>query len=568
MTNFYTEERQFYLDRLDLETIVRDLEANFQGEEPHHLRSYEEALTWYRMVLLNAGDICANFIAPRAADVDEKGPTHHNGAVEYAPETKENMQVLAEAGYMGGTLPRKYGGLNLPVTIFNVIVEMVSQADASLMNLFGLQDIAVTIDKFGSTAQKERILPKFCRGEVTGSMALTEPDAGSDLQSVQLKAIEKDGQWYLEGVKRFITNGCGDVSLVLARSEPGSQGGRGLSMFLYESYRDNNLTIRRIEDKLGIHGSPTCELQFNMARAELVGKRKFGLIKYVMSLMNGARLAVSAQALGIAQAAYQEALAYAREREQFGHKIVHFPAVYQMLNQMRAELESSRLLLYDTARYVDLQDMYERKMDRGENVRSVYKATKALAEFLTPLSKFVTTEMANKVAYDALQIHGGCGYMRDFPIERIYRDARITNIYEGTTQLQVVAALAGIKSDVFAEKWQAFRELQMNRKQSEKQKICAYMDQYYQLIAKVKAVNSKPFFDYVGNYLVELVSILYRLTLFLPVAEAHPSKDEVFTFYQQTAQVRMTYLINIITQLADNYGDQIEHLKKPFLDTN
>ncbi len=565
MTNYYTKERQFYLNLFDLETIVRDLEGDFENKQPSQLHSYEEALTWYQMVLQNAGDICAGFIAPRAADVDEKGPRYQDGEVIYAPETQENMQVLAEAGYMGATLPREYGGLNLPVTILNVIVEMVSQADASLMNLFGLQDIAVTINKFGSAAQKERVLPQFCRGEVTGSMALTEPDAGSDLQSVQLKAIEKDGQWYLDGVKRFITNGCGDVSLVLARSEPGSKGGRGLSMFLYEQKRDDNLTIRRIEDKLGIHGSPTCELQFNMARAELVGKRKLGLIKYVMSLMNGARLAVSAQALGIAQAAYREALTYAREREQFGQKIVHFPAVYQMLNRMRVKLETSRLLLYNTAYYVDLQDMYERKLGRGENVRAAFKATKALAEFLTPLSKFVTTEMANKVAYDALQIHGGCGYMKDFPIERIYRDARITNIYEGTTQLQVVAALPGIKSDVLADHWTEFKTLKVKSKQREKQIILDYIEQYNQLIKKVKAVGSKEFFDYVGNYLVELISVLYQLKLFLAVAEAHPSKEEIFNFYLHESQARINYLIKIIQQLADNYGDQIVNLKKPLI---
>ncbi|MGC9364599.1 MAG: acyl-CoA dehydrogenase family protein, partial [Fidelibacterota bacterium] len=306
MENYYTANRKFYLDNIDLQEIVRKLENEFQDQGPEALRSYAEARAWYDMVLKNAGDICANFIVPRAAAVDEQGPTYRDGLVSWAPETQENMKVLSDAGYLGGTLPRRYGGLNLPVTVNTMIVEMVSQADASLMNLFGLQDIAVTINKFGDEAQKARVLPKFCTGEVSGSMALTEPDAGSDLQAVSLRAIEKDGQWYLDGVKRFITNGCGEVSLVLARSEEGSKGGRGLSLFLYERYRDDNLVVRRIENKHGIHGSPTCELQFNMAKAELVGKRKFGLIKYVMSLMNGARLAVAAQALGIAQAAHEE----------------------------------------------------------------------------------------------------------------------------------------------------------------------------------------------------------------------------------------------------------------------
>jgi len=316
---------------------------------------------------------------------------------------------------MGGTLPRKYGGLNLPVTINNIIVEMVSQADASLMNLFGLQDIAVTLYKFGNEEQKNRVLPKFCSGEVSGSMALTEPDAGSDLQAVTLKAIEKDGKWYLDGVKRFITNGSGEVSLVLARSEEGSKGGRGLSMFLYERYNDNKMIVRRIENKHGIHGSPTCELQFNMAQAELVGKRKYGLIKYVMSLMNGARLAVSAQALGIAQAAYDEALKYAKERDQFGTQIIDFPAVYQMLLNMKAEIETSRILLYETSKAVDFEDMYERKLQKGDKTaKKEGKYWTTLANYLTPLSKFTITEMGNKVCYDA----GAC-FCKMFEVQKL-----------------------------------------------------------------------------------------------------------------------------------------------------
>jgi 3-(methylthio)propanoyl-CoA dehydrogenase len=436
MSGFYNENKKFYLSQVDIKEIVHDLENNFKGDDNNAPESYEEAMEWYQLALENAGDICEEFIAPRAEHVDEKGASYCGGVVKWAPETYENMQTLAKAGYMGGTLPRKYGGLNMPVTVNNIIVEMVSQADASLMNLVGLQDIAVTLYKFGNEEQKNRVLPKFCSGEVSGSMALTEPDAGSDLQAVMLKAIEKDGKWYLDGVKRFITNGNGDVSLVLARSEEGTKDGRGLSMFLYERYRDDNMIIRRIEDKHGIHGSPTCELQFNMGECELVGKRRFGLIKYVMSLMNGARLAVSAQAMGIAQSAYDEAVKYANEREQFGKAIVHFPAVYQMLIDMKAEIETTRLLLYHTSLSVDYMDMYERKAEHGESVRDKLKSWTAKADFLTPLTKFTATEMANKVAYDAVQIHGGCGFMKDFKVERLSRDARITNIYEGTTQLR------------------------------------------------------------------------------------------------------------------------------------
>jgi len=565
--NYYNKSREFYLNNIDLSDIVEHLENNYENEGPDALHSYEEAQKWYEMVLKNAGDISANFIEPRAEEVDEQGCRLENGDVEWADKTKENMEVLAEAGYMGGTLDRKYGGLNLPITINNIIVEMVSQADASLMNLFGLQDIAVTISKFGSQEQKDRVLPKFCKGEVSGAMALTEPDAGSDLQAVQLKAFKENGQWYLDGVKRFITNGCGDVSLVLARSEEGTKSGRGLSMFLYERYRDDNLTIRRIEDKLGIHGSPTCELQFDMAKAELVGRRKFGLIKYVMDLMNGARLAVSAQALGIAQASFNEAVDYANERVQFGKKIVEMPAVYQMLKKMEAEIETSRLLLYKTAYFVDKKEMYEEEKKEGKKVRQELKRYKALSDLLTPLSKFVTTEVANQVAYDALQIHGGCGYMKDFPVERLYRDARITNIYEGTTQLQVVAALGGIKSNVLEPEFEKFRNMDINSPDfaADQELIVYYIDEYQKLVKNIKELDNKEFFDYVGNYVVELLSIIYRLVLLLPIVVEHNEKAEIFRFYLNESDLKINYLINKVDKLMSTYGKDIGNLKDDFV---
>ena len=565
MANFYHENRKFYLHQIDLGEIVEDLENGFRDDGPEALHSYEEAQKWYEMTLSNAGEICADFIAPRAADVDEKGASYQDGKVEWAPETRENMHVLAQSGFMGGALPRRYGGLNLPVTVNNIIVEMVSQADASLMNLFGLQDIAVTINKFGSPEQKERILPKFARGEVSGSMALTEPEAGSDLQSVSLRAIEKDGQWYLDGVKRFITNGSGEVSLVLARSEEGSRGGRGLSMFLYERYRDDNMIVRRIENKLGIHGSPTCELQFNMARAELVGRRKFGLIKYVMSLMNGARVAASAQALGIAQAAYEEAIQYANEREQFGRKIVEIPAVYQMLKNMQAEIESTRILLYSTTRWVDLQEMYERQAERGEDIRALKKRADAMAAFLTPLAKFTATEMANKVSYDALQIHGGCGYMKDFPIERLARDARITNIYEGTTQLQVVAAIGGIHTNILDPEWEQLRALEIADLSDEKLQIVQHIENFGAAVTKVKSIDAKEFHDFVANYLVEMASLIYRCALLLPIAERYPEKRELFDFFLMKAGLRIASLIGEIDALSKRYGESIADLKNEFL---
>ncbi|MCK5807688.1 acyl-CoA dehydrogenase family protein, partial [bacterium] len=501
----------------------------------------------------NAGKLCEEFIAPRAEEVDELGATLKDGVVSWAPGTQENMKVLAQAGLMGGILPRRYGGLNMPVTVNNLVVEMVSQADASLMNLFGLQDIAVTLYKFGNEEQKNRVLPKFASGEVSGSMALTEPDAGSDLQAVTLKAIEKDGKWYLDGVKRFITNGSGEVSLVLARSEEGSKTGRGLSMLLYERDRDKNMVVRRIENKLGIHGSPTCELQFNMAEAELVGKRRFGLIKYVMDLMNGARLAVSAQALGIAQASYNEARKYATEREQFGKKIIEMPAVFQMLLHMKAEIETSRILLYHTGLSVDYQEMYEHQLEAGKPVKKELKAAKVRAAFLTPLAKFVTTEMANKAAYDALQIHGGVGYMKDFTVQRLYRDARITNIYEGTTQLQVVASIGAITSGWFFTEMESLAISTLSRLSEEGRQFAKWVEDFKTLASKVKEVESTQFHAFVAGYLVETAAILYRLFLFLPVVEKHEEKQAVFDFFFNDSAVNIANLRNRVeTLIAKN----------------
>ncbi|MGI6395040.1 MAG: acyl-CoA dehydrogenase family protein [bacterium] len=562
MSGFYSENRKLCLSLIDLKEVVNHLENNFDKGDGDAPANYEDTLEWYEMALENAGKICEEFIAPRAESVDLSGALFCDGVVKWAPGTVENMKMLAKSGYMGGTLPRKYGGLNMPVTVNIVIVEMVSQADASLMNLFGLQDIAVTLYKFGSEEQKNRVLPKFCRGEVSGSMALTEPDAGSDLQAVSLKAVEKEGKWYLDGVKRFITNGCGEVSLVLARSEEGTKDGRGLSMFLYERDRDSNMVIRRIEDKHGIHGSPTCELQFNMAECELVGKRRFGLIKYVMSLMNGARLAVSAQAVGIAQAAFEEAVKYANEREQFGKAIIHFPAVYQMIADMHSEIETTRLLLYHTSLAVDKMDMYEMKFEKGEDVRDKLKQWAAKADFLTPLTKFTATEMANKVAYDAVQVHGGCGFMKDFKVERLSRDARITNIYEGTTQLQVVAAMpritSGLFKDMITELFSECPDDEFSKVLSENTRIL--MD----LVEKVKSNENRDLLDFCGSFFVEAASILYRLALLAPVAKNYEEKEEVFVYFKTKSFNRLNYLFSMVGSFEKNYGNSIDSLKKQF----
>ena len=465
MANFYSDNRDilFHMQKLELDRIISLKENDFfeKDEYLHAPQDFEDARDNYHRVLEIVGDIAGNYVAPRAVDVDRQGAKLENKEVYYAAGTKEALDRLTKADLMGFTLPRYYGGINMPKIVYSIAIELISRADASLMNLFGLQEIADTIQKFGSEEQKANFLPRFSCGEVTGAMALTEPDAGSDLQSISLSAEQgNDGYWYLNGVKRFITNGCGDVLLVLARSEAGSTGGRGLSLFLYE--RDLNMQVRRIEDKLGIHGSPTCELQFNNAPATLVGRRKMGLVRYTLSLMNGARLGVAAQAIGIAEAAFREADNYSRQREQFKTSIRSFSAVFEMLTSMRVEIEASRTLLYETSRIVDIAEGLEEKMElypeKKEELKEDAKRYSKYASLLTPALKIHSTEMANQVCYDALQVHGGPGYTRDFNIERLYRDARITNIYEGTTQLQVVAAIGGIITGVLFERLNSYEE--------------------------------------------------------------------------------------------------------------
>ncbi len=458
MANFFEDNKDllFHLEHADIDEVVTLMENNFKDVESYDYapRNIKEARRNYTEILRVAGDIMGNVVAPNSESVDEEGCGFDNGKVEYARGTKENLKAILGADLGGMTIPRRYGGLNLPSTVSTMVIEMVSRADASLMNIVGLQDIGETIFEFASEEIKQKYLPMFTSGKVTGAMILTEPDAGSDLQAVQTKAIldEKTGVWHLHGVKRFITNGCAEISLVLARSEAGSKDGRGLSMFLIE--RDDTVQIRRIEHKLGIHGSPTCEMQFNGTPAILIGKRKLGLIRYVMALMNGARLGVSAQGLGIAEAAYREALKYAKEREQFGEAIINFPPVYDMLTSMRAQIEGSRAIIYETCRYVDLKKVYTQLCEHNETnqeYKNLLKKYTAIASLLTPMAKAYSTEMSNRVTYDAIQIHGGTGFMKDFPVERFARDARITNIYEGTTQLQVVAAIGGIVNGTLAE---------------------------------------------------------------------------------------------------------------------
>ena len=454
MANFFKDNKDlcFTLNNIDLEEVVRLREADYEfaKEFDNAPADFADALDNYNRVLSVVGEISGDRIEPRSRTVDAVGPHFADGVVTYHPLTVQNLKDLTDAGVMGVMLDHKFGGLNFPVTVYTMMTEMVSRADASLQNIFGLQDIAETINFFGNDEQKEKYLPGFAAGELDGAMDLTEPDYGSDLQSVRLRAWQdENGQWYLNGMKRFITNGCAKVHLVLARSEEGTTDGRGLSMFICEACPQ--LVVRRIEDKLGIHGVATTELQYNDVPAQLCGRRRMGLIRYVMSLMNGARVAISAQAVGIAEAAYREARKYASERKQFKQTIDQFPAIYAMLSEMKVKLTAARALLYETTRAVDLRNGYNALVEQGkasadDKVKAKYYDK--VAAVLTPMCKALATEVSNQIAYDALQIHGGTGYMKDFNVERFYRDARITNIYEGTTQLQVVAAIGGVMQRV------------------------------------------------------------------------------------------------------------------------
>jgi len=464
--NFFTDnpDLSFRLQQTDLQEVVRikEKDYSFHTAYPTAPRNYADAMENYRLMLEVLGDICANVVAPAAAQADEQGALFNHGQVTYAAATGEALEALRQAELMGAMLPWEFGGLNLPETVYSVMVEMISRAEAGLMTIFGLQEIAASINEFADEDLKQRILPRFSRGEVTGAMVLTEPDAGSDLGAVQTRATfdEAAGIWRISGVKRFITNGCADIQLVLARSEEGSSDARGLSLFLLE--RDETVRIRRIENKMGLHASPTCEIQYNQTPAYLVGKRRFGLLRYAMALMNGARLAVGAQAIGIAEAAYREAYSYASARIQFGRPVRDLPAVSRMLLSMRSEIEAGRALLFETGRWVDLLKAYDQLLAEGPTadpvVRQKQKLASNLSDTLTPLTKFYNTEMGNRVCYQAMQVHGGVGFMREFNIERHYRDVRVTNIYEGTSQLQVVAAigkLLGHALDPLFGEWSA-----------------------------------------------------------------------------------------------------------------
>ena len=521
-----------------MERIV-ELKENFYaeaGKYDYAPTGFADAMDNYDRVLELTGTVCADVIGPNAESVDREGAHCSGGRVQYSKGTAQNLKVMHQAGMSGFGLPRQYGGLNMPVTVFSAVCEMISRSDASFQNVWGLQSCADTIYEFGSEEQKEKYLKMACEG-ATMSMDLTEPDAGSDLQSVMLKATEdvENGCWRLNGVKRFITNGDSDVHLVLARSEEGTTDGRGLSLFIYDK-RDGGVNVRRIEDKMGIHGSPTCELVFNNAKAELCGSRRLGLIKYVMALMNGARLGIATQSVGIQDAAWREAVAFAAERRQFGVTIDSIPAVYQMLALMKAKLEASRSLLYETSRYVDIYkslDAIAKTRALTSEERAESKRYSRLADALTPIAKGMTSEFANQNTYDSIQVHGGSGFMRDYACERLYRDARITSIYEGTTQLQVVAALRYVTAGSYL---QYVREMLSGLPESkEKEAIMAMVDKLDTMTAYVTEFKSQEFNDFCGRRLMESAAYCVMSTLLLrdstEIAEIFDKPLKVFIDY-------------------------------------
>lgn len=560
MANFFSDNKdlQYHLSHPLMKRIIELKERNFADAAVYDYapQNVEDALDSYQRVLDIVGEVCGEVIAANAESVDKEGPRVVNDHVEYAAGTARNIEALIEAGLSGMTLPRKYDGLNMPVTCFAMANEMVARADAGFENIWGLQDCAETINEFASEEIKAKFLPWVSAG-ATCAMDLTEPDAGSDLGAVMLKATydEAAGVWRLNGVKRFITNGDGDISLVLARTEDGTKDARGLSMLIYDK-RDGGVKVRRIENKLGIKGSPTCELVFNNAPATLVGDRKMGLIKYVMSLMNAARLGIAAQSTGLCEAAYREALKYAGEREQFGKPIIQFAAVAEMLKNMEAKTIASRAMLYETARFVDIYKQlnhisHERSLEPEE--RQEMKFYNRLADGFTPLAKMFASEYANEVAYDSIQIHGGSGYMKDYACERLYRDARIMNIYEGTTQLQVVAAINHVTKGTYLEQIMRYEEnTPTEATKAMFDKLVALREVYTKAVERVESIDKEcaGYKDFHARRLVEIAG--YIIISHILLRQAGENEE-----YVAPAKIFVKYASKKIVE-ASSYIEQSE----------
>ncbi len=566
MANFYTDNKalQYHLNHPLMKRIVALKERDYADCEKYDYApmNFEDAIDSYEKVLEIAGELAAEVIAPNAESVDAEGPHVIDGHVKYAEGTQKNLDAINKAGLMGISLPRRYNGLNFSIVPYIMANDIVSRADAGFENVWGLQDCAETIYEFADEDQKMRYLTRVSAGE-TMAMDLTEPDAGSDLQAVMLKATycEEDGTWRLNGVKRFITNGDAHISLVLARSEEGTKDGRGLSMFIYDR-NDGGVIVRRIEHKLGIKGSPTCELVFKNAKAELVGSRKLGLIKYVMALMNCARLGIASQSVGISEAAYREAVAYANDRKQFGKAIIEFPAVAEMIANIKAKLDASRALLYETARFVDMTKILEdisRERTLTPEERAEMKAYSRLATAYTPLTKGMGSEFCNQNAYDCLQVHGGSGFMKDYACERIYRDARITSIYEGTTQLQVVAAIGNVTKGVYGDQMKAYAAEEVSEDMKPLQaRVNAMAEQYFDIVSKIDTAN-KEYFELQARRLVEIAG--HTIMAYLLVNDASKAPElfadsaKVYVNYAEGEVAKNMRMLNsIVAEDLNAYG--------------
>ncbi len=565
MANFYNDnpDLKHHLNHPLMQKIVELKERNFADADKFDYAplNFEDAMDSYDKVLEIVGEICGGRIAENAESVDHQGPRVENNRVIYADGTQENLELCRKAGLMGMSMPRRLGGLNFPTPPYTRPADIVSRADTGFENLWGLQDCAETIYEFASEDQKQRFIPRVCQGE-TMSMDLTEPDAGSDLQSVMLKATEQpDGTWRLNGVKRFITNGDSDIHLVLARSEDGTKDGRGLSMFIYDK-RDGGVNVRRIENKMGIKGSPTCELTYKNAKAELCGSRRLGLIKYVMALMNGARLGIAAQSVGVSERAYREALDYAKERKQFGKAIIEFPAVYEMLAVMKAKLDASRALLYETSRFVDIYKIYddiakERSLTPEE--RKEAKTYSKLADACTPLAKGLGSEYCNQNAYDAIQIHGGSGFMKDYACERVYRDARITSIYEGTTQLQVVAAIRHVTTGTYLGLIREYEATEIKESLQPLRNVLIDLTAKYEAaVASVLEAKDQTYTDFMARRMVEMAGNIIMSYLLILDANRNDAFVKSAEVYNKMAQAEVNKHADFIANFTPS---QIEAYK-------
>ncbi len=565
MANFYTDnpDLKHHLSHPLMQKIVEIKERNFSDAEKFDYapRNFEDAMDNYDKVLEIVGDLCGGLIAENAEGVDHQGASCANGRAIYTDGTVANLDACRKAGLMGIAMPRRFGGLNFPITPYIMAADIVSRADTGFENLWGLQDCAETIYEFADEDQKARFIPRVCEGE-TMSMDLTEPDAGSDLQSVMLKATQdEDGTWRLNGVKRFITNGDSDIHLVLARSEEGTKDGRGLSMFIYDK-RDGGVNVRRIENKMGIKGSPTCELVYKNAKAELCGNRRLGLIKYVMALMNGARLGIAAQSVGVSELAYREALAYAKDRKQFGKAIIEFPAVAEIISVMKAKLDASRALLYECSRFVDMYKIYEdiaKERSLTADERADMKHYSKLADALTPMAKGLGSEYCNQNAYDCIQVHGGSGFMKDYACERLYRDARITSIYEGTTQLQVVAAIRHVTTGTYKALIDSYAAQDVKPElQGLKDNLVSMTEKYEKAVDAVTAVNEPAYTDFMARRMVEMAGSIVMGYLLLSDAQRNNTFVKSATVYNKLAQAEVNKHSDFIANFTP---DQLEYYK-------